>query len=152
MKMSIARALKEKNRLVQEIDRLWEVMTSENSCLENHRRTADVKKTWETIQCYTAKLVELKTLIGNANCGDQLRSIHLLDETKNRLAKLAAMNGSEDPESSSWGAKEVKRTAVFNEATLLAMQRQLQSEANHLQDKIDEFNATAKIDFISPLK
>ena len=152
MNMSIARALREKNSLSQEIDRLWEVVMSENSCLATHKRTADVKKSWETIERYTAKLVELKTKIGNANCGDHLRRMHLLDETKNRLAKLAAMNGSEDSEFSHYGEKEVKRTAVFNDTTLLAMQRQLQSEANHLQDQLDEFNATVKIDFESPLK
>ena len=151
MKMSIAHALKEKNRLAKEIERLWSAIQSENSCLDTHKRTADVKKALETIKLYGTKLVELKTKIGNAYQGEMFRKIHLLDETKNRLAKLANTNGSEDPEVSSRGGK-IKRTAVFNDEMLLAMQRQLQGEANRLQDEIDAFNASTKIDFETPLK
>ena len=151
MKMSIAHALKEKNRLAKEIERLWSAVQSENSCLETHKRTADVNKAFETIKLYGTKLVELKTKIGNAYQGEMFRKIHLLDETKNRLAKLSNTNGSEDPEESYRGTK-ITRTAVFNDAMLLTMQRQLQGEANRLQDEIDAFNASTKIDFETPLK
>ena len=151
MKISIARALKEKNRLAKEIDGLWQIVRRENSCLDTHKRTADVEKVWETIERYSDKLVELKTKIGNANRGAHLRNIHLLDETKNRLAKLAATNGSEDPEINCRD-QQFARTAVFNEPMLLAMRRELQIEANRLQDEIDAFNAVTMIDFESPLK
>ena len=151
MKMSIARALKEKNRLAKEIERLWSAVQSENSCLETHKRTVDVKNALETIKLYGTKLVELKTKIGNAYRGEMFRKIHLLDETKNRLAKLSNTNGSEDFEESYRGTK-ITRTAVFNEEMLLAMQRKLQGEANRLQDEIDAFNANKKIDFETPLK
>lgn len=153
MKMSIAHALKEKNRLVKEIERLWSAVQSENSCLETHKRTTDVKKAWETIKLYGAKLVELKTKIGNAYQGEIFRKIHLLDETKNRITKLANTSGSEDPEVPYRGGEvKINRTAVFSDEMLLAMQRQLQAEANRLQDEIDEFNANTKIDFETPLK
>ena len=151
MKMSIARALKEKNRLAKEIERLWSAVQSENSCLETHKRTVDVKNALETIKLYGTKLVELKTKIGNAYRGEMFRKIHLLDETKNRLAKLSNTNGSEDSEESYRGTK-ITRTAVFNDEMLLTMQRQLQGEANRLQDEIDSFNASTKIDFETPLK
>ena len=149
MKMSLARAMREKNRLNDEIDRLWKIFQDENSCLETHKRTADVEQTLQTIDQYSAKVVELKTKIGNANSADQLRRIHLLDETKNRLTKLSATDGSENPVERYDG--KIERTAVFDDETLLAMRRQLQSEANRLQDQIDEFNAETKIEFDSPL-
>ena len=149
MKMSIARALREKNRLNDEIDHLWKIFQDENSCLETHKRTADVNQILKTIEQYSAKLVELRTKIGNANSSDHIRHIHLLDETKNRLAKLSATDGSENPEERF--DRKIERTAVFNDETLLAMRRQLQSEANRLQDQIDEFNAETKIEFNSPL-
>ncbi len=149
MKMSIARALREKNRLNGEIDRLWKIFQDENSCLETHKRTADVNQILKTIKQYSAKLVELRTKIGNANSSDHIRHIHLLDETKNRLAKFSATDGSENPEERC--ERKIERTAVFNDETLLVMRRQLQSEANRLQDQIDEFNAETKIEFNSPL-
>ena len=150
MKITIAHALKEKNRLSTEIEQMWRAFQNENSCLETHKRKIDVKKTLKTIGQYSSKLVELKTKIGNASSAEHLRNIHLLDETKNRLAKLAETDGSEDPEFKH-PDRRIERTAVFNEKMILAMQQQLQSEANHLQDKIDVFNAETKIDFESPL-
>ena len=149
MKMSIARALREKNRLNGEIERLWKIFQDENSALEPHKRTADIEQTFEMIEQYSDKLVELKTKIGNANSADHLRRIHLLDETKNRLAKLSATDGSEDPEERF--DRKIERTAIFNDEALLVMRRKLQSEANRLQDQIDEFNAETTIEFNSPL-
>ena len=45
----------------------------------------------------------------------------------------------------------LRQNVVFNDETLLVMRRQLQSEANRLQDQIDAFNAETKIEFNSPL-
>ena len=149
MKMSLARALREKNRLADEIDRLWKIFQSENSCLETHKRTADVKKTYQTINSCTAKLVELKAKIGNANSAEHLRKMHLLDETKNRLAKLSDADGSEDPKIG-YNDQKTERTAVFNDAMLIMMRHQ--NEANRLQDELDAFNASTQIDCDSPLK
>ncbi len=150
--ITLAQALKEKNRIAGEIRRLWRLFQSENSCLENHTRSIDVEKTLQTIEHYTAKLVELKTKIGTANSGN-LKNIYLLEESKNRMAKLNETDASED------GEREytrdtchyIQRTAVFNEAKMLEMKRKLQLECNALQDKLDEYNALHKIEFDTPL-
>ena len=62
--ITLAQALKEKNRLTGEINRLWGLFQLENSCLATRTRSIDVAKTLQTIEHYTAKLVELKTKIG----------------------------------------------------------------------------------------
>ena len=59
-------------------------------------------------------------------------------------------DGSEDPVFDRIDQK-VERTAVFNDAMLLAMKDQLQHEANRLQDQLDAYNAAVQIDFESPL-
>ena len=151
--ITLAQALKEKNRLAGELSRLWGLFQHENSCLENHTRSIDVAKTLQTIEHYTAKLVELKTKIGTANAGN-LRNMYLLEEAKNRMAKLNETNGNEDDERlyvHNEGFTWVKRTAVFNEAKLLEMKRRLQIECNSLQDKLDAYNALHKIEFNTPL-
>lgn len=150
--ITLAQALKEKNRLAGEISQLWTLFQNENSCLEDHTRPIDVAKTLQTIEHYTAKLVELKTKIGTANDGN-LKNMYLLEEAKSRMAKLNATNGSEDGERM-WVNGErvyVKRTAVFNEAKLLEMKKRLQIECNALQDKLDAYNALHKIEFDTPL-
>ncbi len=150
--ITLAQALKEKNRLTGEIRRLWGLFKQENSCQETHTRSIDVAKTLQTIEHYTAKLIELKTKIGKENAGN-LQNMYRLEEAKNRMAKLNETNGNED------GEREythdtchyVKRTAVFNEEKLLEMKRKLQIECNALQDKLDAYNALHKIEFDTPL-
>ena len=151
--ITLAQALKEKNRLVGEISRLWELFQRENSCLEKHTRSIDVAKTLQTIEHFTAKLVELKMKIGTANAGN-LKNMYLLEEAKNRMAKLNGTNGNEDSEREyihDEGYMYIKRSAVFNEAKLLEMKRRLQVECNALQDKLDDYNALHKIEFDTPL-
>ena len=150
--ITLAQALKEKNRLAGEISQLWTLFQNENSCLEDHTRPIDVAKTLQTIEHYTAKLVELKTKIGTANAGN-LKNMYMLEEAKNRMAKLNETNGNEDDEREYTRDTYhyVKRTAVFNEEKLLEMKRRLQIECNALQDKLDAYNALHKIEFDTPL-
>ena len=151
-KITLAQALKEKNRLAGEIRRLWGLFQSENSCMENHTRSIDVAKTLQTIEHYTAKLIELKTKIGKENAGN-LQNMYRLEEAKNRMAKLNETNGSDDDEREYTRDTYhyVKRTAIFNEAKLLDMKRKLQIECNGLQDKLDAYNALHSIEFDTPL-
>ena len=151
MKISVAQALKEKKRLAGEIACLWQLFKNENSCLETHKCKIDVKETLQTIEHYTAKLVELKTKISLANQGDHLRNMQLLDETRHRLSKLDAVSGSEDPERNNFDGL-IERTAIFTEKQLDAMKQRLRRDADQLQDKIDEHNAKVRFDFETPLK
>ena len=151
--ITLAQALKEKNRLAGEIRRLWGLFQHENSCQENHERSIDVEKTLQTIEHYTAKLVELKTKISLANQGEHLDNMQRLDAVRKQHAKLAETSGSEDPEFDSRGLGSViERTAVFSEGRLETMRQQLRREADALQDKIDAHNAKVQIDFETPLK
>ena len=150
MKISVAQALKEKKRLVGEIAFLWQHFQNENSCPETHKRKIDVKQTLQTIEHYTAKLVELKTKISLANQGEHLRNMQSLAKIKKEMEKLAAINGSEDSEydHGEW----IGRTAVFSTEQLNQMQLELRREADELQDKLDAHNAKTVIDYESPLK
>ena len=160
MKISVAQALKEKKRLVGEIAYLWQLFQNENSALETHTRKIDVKQTLQTIDHYTAKLVELKTKISVANQGEHLRTMQLRDDAKRRLEKLSETSGSEDPEiyydkvviSTNPHHKVTERTAVFNEEQLDTMKRTLRREIGNLQDQLDVYNARTFIDFETPLK
>ena len=151
MKISVSQALKEKKRLAGEISHLWELFKQENSCLETHERSIDVKQTLQTIDHYTAKLVELKTKISIANQGEQLRTMQRRDDAKKRLAKLTETDGSEDPHFSSDG-EITERTAVYPYEQLDVMKKTLRREISSLQDQLDAHNAKTLIDYESPLK
>ena len=153
MKITLAQALKEKNRLAGEIARAWALLQTENSKREDIRRVVDVAETYNKIKLYTEKLVELKAKIGVANAGN-LERIYRMDEYKSALAKLESINTDETSvfqrltEST---YKEFKRTVVFNASQILEMREQLQKECNRLQDEMDAFNVATKIDFESAL-
>ena len=150
MKMSIAQALKEKNRLAGEIAFMWQLFQNENICLVNYNRKVDVKQTLQTIEHYTAKLVELKTKISVANQGTHLCNMQKLESAKKKIKKLSETNSSEDGEE--MFNRTIERTAIFKAETLNTMMRQLRREEDELQDRMDAHNAKVQIDFESPLK
>ena len=88
-KITLAQALKEKNRIAGQIRVLWDGIQQENSRREDETRSIDVREALETVELYTGKLVELKTKIGLANAGN-LERIYRLEECKAKMAKLGA--------------------------------------------------------------
>ena len=87
MMMTLAQALKEKNRLAGELARNWSMIARENSKREDSPRVIDVAETYRKVQLYKEKLTELKTKIGLANAGN-LKRIYKLEECKNELNRL----------------------------------------------------------------
>ena len=153
MKITLAQALKEKNRLAGEIARAWSWIETENSKREDIKRVVDVEETYKKIKLYTDKLVELKTKIGVANA-DNLERIYRMEECKSALARLDRINTYETSvfqKLTESTYKEFKRTVVYTASQILEMREQLQKECNRLQDEMDAFNVATKIDFESPL-
>ncbi len=152
MQITLAQALKEKNRIVGEIANLWKLLQSENSCWEPHTRSIDIRETLDTINLYTAKLIELKTKIGKANHGN-LENMYALEEVKSRMAKIDGIDTEEGVRYE--GVREERElhcTAIITKTECLAMKKQLQLECNQLQDALDTYNAITKIEFDTPLK
>lgn len=154
MKMTLARALKEKNRLAGELNRCWDLVCRENSRREDVSRTTDIAELYNTIHVYREALIELKQKIGLANANN-LERIYRMEECKNELRRLEGINTNEMSDFQEIGDsnyKEFKRTVVFTAAQVHEMKQALQMECNNLQDELDEYNASTKIDFESPLR
>lgn len=152
-KITLAQALKEKNRISGEIRRLWELLKEENSRREDETRSIDVRETLKTVELYTEKLVELKTKIGLANAGN-LKHIYRMEECKGKLAMLAGVNTDDSPlylHVYSNEGKLISRRVVISKREIHEMQSKLQLECNRLQDEMDAYNALTKIDFETPL-
>ena len=153
MMMTLATALKEKNRLAGELARNWSMIAKENSKREDVSRVIDVAEVHQKVQLYREKLVELKTKIGLANAGN-LERIYRLEELKNELKRLDDIRTDETSDFQEIGdsnVKEYKRTVVFTAAQIYKMREKLQQDCNDIQDELDAYNATTKIDFESPL-
>ena len=152
MLITLAQALKEKNRLTGEISKLWLLVQHENACWENRRRSIDVNATVQLINEYTQKLIELKTKIGKANSGN-LKNMYALEEYKSQISKYGNIDVAEDVRY--LGENEdrtLNKSCVIKASEVLKLQKSLQIKCNILQDELDVYNATHTIEFDTPLK
>lgn len=151
MKVKLARALKEKNRLVGEVNRLKKLFERENSRLDDSKSTIDRQKVWDDLTAATNKLVQIKASIFLANAGIYEKIIRM-GELKALAQWITCVPNSEDsqqvPVRGENGIvyKEVKRSSFLNQERTDDKVVETQNEIAALQDEIDEFNATVTVE------
>lgn len=165
-KISIARALKEKARLIGQINKLWNQINKENikrksfdltpaadgsrsaipSIEElNAARKFDVKANLQTYMNMRKRLIDLKVAITKANA-EAADILVKLTEAKSWLFTLTNLAVAENDVRQSHGEAVVCFSAVDPEDHIV-MQNEATAQVNDLQDQIDEFNATHFIEF-----
>jgi len=153
--ISLAKALKIKNRLVGELASLQAVARQHNSLPIESRGEKSVRldKVWEDIQNTSNRIVELKSKIAVATA--QIAPFLVdLAETKSTISFLETLpikEGKEDTQIG-YGVNSSLKTVVWNsfidEASKNKLVKENKNRLDLLQDKIDEFNAVTKIDFV----
>ena len=145
--VSIARALKEKNRVAGRLAKAREIIEQENSKDKSLPRRVDVEATYAEAKMLEARLVAIKSAIAQAN-NPIVAKIIELDELKSEIAFLNGLNVKEGRfEEVSYGNKIVRDIeAVVGQARVLAEVAELQKRADALQDALDEFNASTKVE------
>lgn len=145
--VSIARALKEKNRVVGRLAKAREIIQQENSKDKSLPRRVDVEATYAEAKMLEARLVAIKSAIAQAN-NPIVAKIIELDELKSEIAFLNGLNVKEGRfEEVSYVNKIVRDIeAVVGQARVLAEVAELQKKADALQDALDEFNASTKVE------
>ena len=145
--VSIARALKEKNRVAGRLAKAREIIQQENSKDKSLPRRVDVEATYAEAKMLEARLVAIKSAIAQAN-NPIVAKIIELDELKSEIAFLNGLNVKEGRfEEVSYGNKIVRDIeAVVGQARVLVEVAELQKRADALQDALDEFNASTKVE------
>ena len=145
--VSIARALKEKNRVAGRLAKAREIIQQENSKDKSLPRRVDVEATYAEAKMLEARLVAIKSAIAQTN-NPLVAKIIELDELKSEIAFLNGLNVKEGRfEEVSYGNKIVRDIeAVVGQARVLAEVAELQKRADALQDALDEFNASTKVE------
>ena len=155
--LTLAQALKQKNRLAGESTRLREIVKRENSRKESTPARADVRASYNELVATSRQLATLKGAISTANAGaaDLSRGIYgklnlqaelrglisFLDELSTKEGEEVERVGflSRDEASKTIFVAEIKRDEVDR------LKREFQKEIEVLQDEIDEFNAATRI-------
>ena len=145
--VTIARALKEKNRVAGRLAKARQLMNKENSKEKKVPRGVDVKAAYAEAKTLRDRLVAIKTAIAVAN-QPIVGKIVELAEVKSEIAYLNTLNVQEGVfEESSYAGKLVKEyDAVLKNAEVLSEVDALQRRADELQDALDEFNASVKVE------
>ena len=144
MKITLAKAFKERSRLNRKIHDALELVRDENSIVEGGVRSIDVRRKFAEVKALGTKMILLKQAIDRANAGiaDKLVEIVELKELRSRLLAIPTGDGRQKtfPE-------EYVLTAEIKKAELLAEAEELQNRIDELQDEIDDFNARTRIEF-----
>ncbi len=147
MKITIARALKERARLTGKIAKTFKLIEDENSVNEGAARSVDIRAKYEEYLALSQKLAILKSVISKANTGI-IDKLTMLSETKAMLSQIRSIPCKDGKQLgyTRGEATEYVMNAVLKKADLTAEQERLQEQANILQDEIDEFNGSTFIE------
>lgn len=146
-RVTIARALKEKNRVAGRLAKARELVGRENSKDKNVPRGIDVSETYTLAKTLRDRLVSIKTAIAEAN-GPIVSKIIELDEVKSEISYLNGLDVKEGRfVETNYGSRiETELEAVIRQPQVLDEVTTLQARADRLQDELDEFNAATKIE------
>ena len=162
MKMSIARALKERKRIIGEMNTLWNRI-NQNNLVQKNIKLVDGKfdrpskeelatlrkqdpnallETWKKLQ---QRLIALKVALHSANTG-AAEKLARLSELKSELKQIECMAAYSD--SVDYCNSDFVRIydVVFDANWQTEQVDALRKDINALQDEIDEYNATHYIE------
>ncbi len=142
--MTIAQALKLKNKKVALLHTLWDRLNKNNSVLEGNRRSYDPVELLTQIETEIEALVDLKTRIHNASAPVR-REIFLMSELKNKALKLKFLNTSEGPVRDKYDGTVTRRFATLPTEQIDLLTEATQQEIESLQDVLDKFNFSTQI-------
>ena len=144
--VSLARGLKEKNRLAGKLRELRESISLNNSHDEDVPRDIDVEKTLEATIKIKERLTAVKIALAEAN-KEIVGLIIGLEELKSEIAWLKGLDTTSRTTKTYYAEKEIvhRTDAVITGSAKLKMVEELQAKANKIQDELDDFNASHRI-------
>jgi chromosome segregation ATPase len=135
--MTIAQALKEKNKKTQLLSKLFAKLHGYNSIQEGQTRPYDLDQVWKEINECQQSLIDLKTAIHRAS--EPVRSsIFKVSELKNMILKIRGLDtkaGSQRHYDS-----DLKYTAHFDILWKDSLIDSLENEIDQIQATLDSFN------------
>ena len=146
MKMTLAKALKYKNRLAQRISELVAQIKECNVYLEGNKPTFLISELLAEHSTAITAMIELKAAIQEAN-KPILRHIFGLAELKGQIALYKELDTREGKQRSSWDNEVSINIVQIGKAEALMKQRTYEKLLDRMQAEVDKHNATTTIEF-----
>ena len=142
--MNIKNALKQKNKLVQELNQLIQRMVINNTVIEDNQRPYSSKETLAQVYKKVEEINVLKTQIHRANA-PVYEKIFQMAEIKGIIKELKKMDVSEGKQDSRYGSvvsvKEVEMTVIERDAIV----KEYEAEVEKIQNELDIHNSNTII-------
>ena len=142
--MTVKQALKEKNKLVVEIMKLYVIAKEHNSVEEGNPRRYSVIESLEKASELTNQLVELKAKIHRANA-PVYEKIFLMSELKSAAKTLKSLNCEEGKVIERYGSSVSIKNVEVNVKEKDMMLKNIEEKIEKLQDELDIHNATTYV-------
>ena len=144
--MKLAKALKEKNRLVGEVNRLKTLFARENSRNVKASSKIDAEKVWNEMVEASHKLIVIKAAIFKANTGIYEKIVRM-GELKALAVWLPTVDTNNEKVENSYGtiATVTEHKAWMTQEGVDNQIVAFQKEIAELQDAVDEYNATIEV-------
>ena len=150
--MTLAKALKHKNRVAQKITRISDDIQANNSILAVNDPEVDVQLLDMMRKELINYLVALKTAIHKAS--DSMRDkIFLLAELKGSIVfyrSISTQHGKREAHRFGGGDEFVEHKAVMRKESIDCIVVELEEKIDAIQDLLEEFNVTTKIQIDIP--
>ena len=145
MKVTLARAPKERKRLAGKLRQYFQIINNENSAIRGSERSFDLRALYALCQELHRKLIEIKRIIAAANAPIVDKLVEM-DEVKSMIAQLRSINTTVGYVNRGYGQTNDYMEVVFGASEITAEADKLQERAEQLQDELDAFNALTKVD------
>ena len=145
--MNVKKALKEKNRLVKEIQELYGRMVQYNSIEVGNARPYSAKQMMEEINQKSNELVELKTKIHKANT-PVYDKIFRLSELKSTISRLKSLDCTEGVSTDYYSRNRENPPVKTSEVSVVdrdEMIKFMEGQIEDLQDILDNHNQNTEI-------
>lgn len=146
--MKLAKALKVKNSLINEINTLKAILVRENSRESTSTSNVNRADIWEKILSKTDELIALKAKIATANIGIY-KFLAQMEEAKSQIeyVKTIPVTDGTFEKANGYGKEPTKivYSAYIKQADVDYFISSLQKKIESLQDDIDSYNATTEI-------
>ena len=150
MQISLSKALKTKNRIAGELNKLQQIFSRENSRKEGSTSGIDRELLAQKLEVKREKLIEIKTRIAEAN-GGIAGVLVRMGELKAKIAFMQTINTTDGKSMERRGFREepaeVEFDAFLKQEDVDNFTSEITKEIDTLQDQADTYNATTKIEF-----
>jgi len=142
--MNVSQALKQKNKLIVELKKQYQIAQKFNSQEEGNIRRYSVQNALDRAVELTMELTDLKTKIHLANA-PVYDKIFRMAELKNRIKELRKIPTEEGKAESRYSSVASVKEVEINIAQLDGMVQFLEARIEEIQAELDVHNATTQI-------